>query len=364
MTVNTLAHRLKIALLFLISVTAVAEEPDLDALASRIKNDLATAKSAQAAGDRYLWDGPFSDWDAVKKQVSEALAKARATQAGLKAALEGADKKSREKFDLAAHFLLRTIEALAETDRRITLSRAMREELKATAKLEARHVAKAESETCMGYYLKTVKSGMASSPVSCSQPTGSGLRSSVSPAEALDLFNFLREKARIPFFAVDSGCFARAHGAAYLLERKGVYSRKIFIEGELRMKTPWASTGEANWWFHVAPLVSVDFPGVGPVEMVFDPSLSSCPLTVEQWTGLMTRQKCRRVAPRAGKSIIDESERKCEYFTTERFPFNITTDVSAKTQWRPNYFAEMHDQFTTYRKLEAELVKKNAEKKK
>lgn len=74
------------------------------------------------------------------------------------------------------------------------------------------------------------------------------------------------------------GCFARAAGAAAYLEEVG-HRRpaKLFIFGDLTFES--ASSEVVSWWFHVAPVVSVN-----GTPYVLDPAIEpDRPLEVREW---------------------------------------------------------------------------------
>jgi hypothetical protein len=48
-------------------------------------------------------------------------------------------------------------------------------------------------------------------------------------------------------------------------------------------ETPYCSDGRAQWWYHVAPVLTVRGPGGDAQEMVFDPILFDRPVVVDEW---------------------------------------------------------------------------------
>lgn len=80
------------------------------------------------------------------------------------------------------------------------------------------------------------------------------------------------------------GCYARAEVAAQRLELKG-FSKpsKVFIFGNLVVKSKDASQGVVTWWYHVV----VAYGHQGTI-YIFDPALEpNNLLTVQQWSALM-----------------------------------------------------------------------------
>lgn len=95
--------------------------------------------------------------------------------------------------------------------------------------------------------------------------------------------DFLR---RITWQYPDDGCFTRAEMTIRKLKEQDFSGlKKIFVFGDLEMKTSNSSEGVVRWWFHVAPLVKVNFE-----YYVIDPSVSpSRIMTVRDWIQRMNR---------------------------------------------------------------------------
>lgn len=89
--------------------------------------------------------------------------------------------------------------------------------------------------------------------------------------------DFLR---RITWLYPDDGCYARAGLAIRNLHQWNFKApNKIFIFGDLVVKTPYASPGSVSWWYHVAPIVEVQ-----GQKYVLDPAIEgSEPLKLEAW---------------------------------------------------------------------------------
>ncbi|MBL6991295.1 MAG: hypothetical protein ISR65_16035 [Bacteriovoracaceae bacterium] len=100
--------------------------------------------------------------------------------------------------------------------------------------------------------------------------------------------NFLR---RISWLYPDDGCHVRAEMAALKLAASfSQRPQKIFIFGELDLKTSFSPRGKVSWWYHVALIVKVKD------EMwIIDPAVDMhSPITLGQWITLINR-KSRRV---------------------------------------------------------------------
>ena len=76
------------------------------------------------------------------------------------------------------------------------------------------------------------------------------------------------------------GCFARAELAVFNLEYLGIPApKKIFIFGDLDVKTVFSSRGEVSWWYHVAPIFRI-----GRRVFVLDPAIEmNHPIELVDW---------------------------------------------------------------------------------
>ncbi|MCC7442581.1 MAG: hypothetical protein IT285_13165 [Bdellovibrionales bacterium] len=157
------------------------------------------------------------------------------------------------------------------------------------------------------------------------------LRSTISSTEAARMWELLASSEHIPFRYPDDGCYARAHEMSRILELNGIYSRKVFILGDLRADTPYAPGGSVDWRFHVAPVVNVLKPDGGSVEMVFDPSIMTGPVPFEEWRARMTSAPCPQ-------STVEEamSTRSCNHYFTERFAYMDGLPDANATAWQPS----------------------------
>ena len=119
-------------------------------------------------------------------------------------------------------------------------------------------------------------------------PSGKSFKISLlTPKQAEDIFKEMAEQKNIPFCYPEDGCYARAHEMTRLMEKKGIISGKIFLEGDLKVETKNTPKGYVEWWFHVVPLVAVK-KGDKIVLSVIDPSIASSPLIIEDWVAKQT----------------------------------------------------------------------------
>jgi hypothetical protein len=112
---------------------------------------------------------------------------------------------------------------------------------------------------------------------------GKEIPASVMSLEHLNqIFKVIASDPKIPFKYAQDGCNARAQEMSRILDKHGVTSAKIFIEGDLKVKTENSPKGYFEWWYHVAPAVKVK---VGNKVMVYviDPSIFDRPVPVEDW---------------------------------------------------------------------------------
>jgi hypothetical protein len=100
--------------------------------------------------------------------------------------------------------------------------------------------------------------------------------------ETTDHPGFLR---RSSWLYPDDGCFARAGLAIMnLLKWKFPAPSKIFVFGDLNVKTANSAGGGVSWWYHVAPLVEVK-----GQKYVLDPAIEPRqPLKLDDWLKTMT----------------------------------------------------------------------------
>lgn len=82
----------------------------------------------------------------------------------------------------------------------------------------------------------------------------------------------------------DDGCYARAALAVKnLFSAFAPLPNKVFAFGNLRVKTSNSTRGRVGWWYHVAPIVSVN-----GVRFVLDPAIEpSRPLELSEWLSRM-----------------------------------------------------------------------------
>jgi hypothetical protein len=105
------------------------------------------------------------------------------------------------------------------------------------------------------------------------------------------VFKQLSADKMIPFNIPEDGCYARAEEMSRLLEKDGITSVKVFVEGRLEVSTPNApyyDDGAVDWGYHVAPAVLIEKAGKY-IPMVIDPSIFDHPVTTDQWVAIQTK---------------------------------------------------------------------------
>lgn len=82
----------------------------------------------------------------------------------------------------------------------------------------------------------------------------------------------------------DDGCFARAALAVQNIKQwNQPVPAKLFIFGNLTVKTANSPSGSVSWWYHVVPIVMV-----GQQAVIFDPAInSSAPMLLKDWIKTM-----------------------------------------------------------------------------
>jgi hypothetical protein len=141
-----------------------------------------------------------------------------------------------------------------------------------------------------------------------------GERDVITADEARTMMGELRElrmpdgaggETRVAYAHPEDGCYDRAHVMGNHLRSRGVASDKIFVvsrqagadgamTGGLNVASEFArdtadggARPNVRWQYHVAPVVRVRGADGVVREMVFDPSMSSEPMSVAEWTGRM-----------------------------------------------------------------------------
>jgi len=129
----------------------------------------------------------------------------------------------------------------------------------------------------------------------------------VTEQESIQLFNQLSQltfftesgtEAPVTFHYPANACYTRAYFMEQRLTALGYASRKEFVismqPGGLTVGSNYSNDTRApgmpattNWWYHVAPVISVQRPNGTVVQMVMDPSLDNHPITIAEWTAKM-----------------------------------------------------------------------------
>lgn len=129
----------------------------------------------------------------------------------------------------------------------------------------------------------------------------------VTEQESIQLFNQLSQltfftetgtEAPVTFHYPANACYTRAYFMEQRLTALGYASRKEFViskqPGGLTVSSNYSNDTRApgmpattNWWYHVAPVISVQRPNGTVVQMVMDPSLDNHPITITEWTAKM-----------------------------------------------------------------------------
>ena len=105
----------------------------------------------------------------------------------------------------------------------------------------------------------------------------------------------------IPFQYVIDGCYARAEKMCWILNTKYHYdTRKIFSfanSGGASLSVKGDKWGGCciNWWYHVAPLVTIRTAS-GPKPYVFDPGMFDEPMPLSEWLHAQENPACASYA--------------------------------------------------------------------
>jgi hypothetical protein len=122
-------------------------------------------------------------------------------------------------------------------------------------------------------------------PAKVSEWTGTAVELDATFTAARDLAPFSDTKhrdfkRRAPWFYPHDGCAPRAAHLTRRIETKTeIIPDKIFLFGDLELKTPYSRTGIATWWYHTAAAVSFE----GEV-YILDPAVAfDAPLSLKDW---------------------------------------------------------------------------------
>lgn len=101
----------------------------------------------------------------------------------------------------------------------------------------------------------------------------------------------------IPFQYCIDGCYARAHKMCWIINNRYKYgTKKIFSfanAGSDKLCVQGQKWGGCciRWWYHVAPLVTVQTP-TGPKAYVFDPAMFNQPVLLSTWLHAQENPAC------------------------------------------------------------------------
>jgi hypothetical protein len=161
---------------------------------------------------------------------------------------------------------------------------------------------------------------------------------------ATNLFNKMASQEHIPFGYPEDGCYARAHEMSRLMEKEGVITGKVFIEGNLRVETSNSPKGYVEWWYHVAPIVVVK-KGQEEIVYVIDPSIFNKPVPAEEWFAMQTQHP-------GGK--------KGKTYETPRFNYTPSNATSEMAEYSEGDIKDMNATLKNYVEIQN---RRQAEKK-
>jgi hypothetical protein len=113
-----------------------------------------------------------------------------------------------------------------------------------------------------------------------------------SVAELNSEFKKLSGDKSIPFEYIVDGCYARAHLMCQTMMKDDINCGKMFVMVEDPMGSDRLTAKNkfmnAEWWYHVAPLVFAKDDITNKIEgFIMDPSMANRPLKAEEWIGMM-----------------------------------------------------------------------------
>jgi len=110
--------------------------------------------------------------------------------------------------------------------------------------------------------------------------------------DLMTIFNYVKDtrfitnpsspisQRRLSWLYPDDGCFVRAELMTnFIIEKRMPPTSKIFVFGDLAVRTKNAPGNMVRWWYHVAPIYRV-----GKMVYVLDPAIETRrPLTILEW---------------------------------------------------------------------------------
>ncbi len=132
-----------------------------------------------------------------------------------------------------------------------------------------------------------------------------GMRKSVTAAEAAAIFDTLASDKNIAFRYGYDGCYARAHIMCRDLFAMNIVPKKAWALEDNELLVVRLGKQKLEWSFHVAPVVTVEFPDGKNQDMVFDPSLFDGPVTLKQWAHVMHADNKQVEIQAVGKPPFD-----------------------------------------------------------
>ncbi len=110
---------------------------------------------------------------------------------------------------------------------------------------------------------------------------------------ASQLLRFFLYRSDITFEYYEDGCYARSAVMRDVLEKIGIKSQSIFIKADNGRRLEAETNFDlADWRWHVAPLVKIRDVDGKIKKLVIDPSISSEPISVNEWASLMGHDYC------------------------------------------------------------------------
>ena len=153
----------------------------------------------------------------------------------------------------------------------------------------------------------------------------------ISERQANEVFRAFQQ-SEIPFKFTQSGCESRAMAMTRLASSQfGLELGHIYAEGDLWAKSPEVGKPD-KWSYHTAAFAWVKTPK-GKRAMVFDPSLFSKPVTIEEWK--------KRIEFKPSPKVNFRGEVTSWYFGS-RFQLSPRSDtVTTKMKYDPQDLAIM-----------------------
>ncbi len=134
----------------------------------------------------------------------------------------------------------------------------------------------------------------------------------ISSKLASQLLRFLMYRTDITFEYFEDGCYARNVVMRDILNKIGINSQSIFIKADDgRRLVAETNFDQADWRWHVAPVIKTRNDEGQVEKVVIDPSISDKPISVSKWASIMGHEFCPQ---KLSESDFLSKDNSCGYY--------------------------------------------------